>query len=211
MLALITRKLGMISVVGDQGRLLPLTLLEASPNTILQIKTLERDGYWGLQLGFGHRRRVARPQLGHLKAAKAQPPAICREIRLLQAPADGLQVGGQLTVDQFQLGDQVEVIGQSRGKGFSGTIRRHNFHRQRKSHGAKGHTRRPGSIGSMYPQRVMRGKKMAGRLGGQRTTLTGLTIGLVDLDRGLLGIIGGVPGPRKGFVVVRRPVEPARP
>ena len=204
MQALITRKLGMVSVVGDQGQMVPLTLLEASPNTILQIKTADRDGYWGLQLGFGRRRRLAKPQLGHLRASGAEPPAICREIRLMQAPDGDLKVGGQLTVNQFSVGDRVEVVGKSKGRGFSGVIKRHNFRSQRKSHGAKGYTRRPGSIGSMYPQRVMKGKRMAGRLGGQRTTLAGLTIGLVDADRGVLGVIGGVPGPRKSFVIVRR-------
>lgn len=200
---MITRKLGMISVVGDSGQMVPLTLLEASPNTILQIKTADRDGYWGLQLGFGRRRRLAKPQLGHLKAAGASPPAAVREFRLDQAPADDLKVGGQLGVDQFSVGDPVEVVGTSKGRGFAGTIKRHNFRSQRASHGAKGYTRRPGSIGSMYPQRVMKGKRMAGRLGGQRTTLTGLTVGLVDAEKGVLGIVGGVPGPRKSFVIVR--------
>lgn len=204
MLALITRKLGMASMIGDSGQLVPLTLLEASPNTILQIKTAEADGYWALQLGYGQAKRAAKPQIGHLKTAKAKPPAACREIRLGQAPADDLKVGGQLTVDLFAVGDAVEVVGTSRGRGFAGPIKRHNFKSQRKSHGAKGYTRRPGSIGSMYPQRVMKGKKMAGRLGGRQVTVPGLKIGLVDAKQGVLGVVGGLPGPKKGLVIVRR-------
>ena len=204
MLALITRKLGMVSVIGDGGQMVPLTLLEASPNTILQIKTADRDGYWSLQLGYGQKRKIAKPQLGHLKASGAKPPAACREIRLANAPDEDIKVGGQLTVDLFSVGDPVEVIGKAKGRGFAGVMKRHNFKSQRKSHGAKGYTRRPGSIGSMYPQRVMKGKKMAGRLGGQRVTLSGLKIGLVDAERGVLGVVGGLPGPRKSLVIVRQ-------
>ena len=204
MLALITRKLGMVSVIGDGGQMVPLTLLEASPNTILQIKTVDRDGYWSLQLGYGQKRKIAKPQLGHLKASGAKPPAACREIRLANAPDEQLKVGGQLTVDLFSVGDCVEVVGKAKGRGFAGAIKRHNFKSQRKSHGAKGHTRRAGSIGSMYPQRVMKGKKMPGRLGGQRVTLTGLKIGLVDTERGVLGVVGGLPGPRKSLLIVRQ-------
>lgn len=208
MLALITRKLGMASMIGDDGQLVPLTLLEASPNTILQIKTAEADGYWALQLGFGQAKKVAKPQAGHLKKAQAKPPAACREIRLRQAPDDDLKVGGQLTVDLFAVGDAVEAVGTSRGRGFAGPIKRHNFKSQRKSHGAKGYTRRPGSIGSMYPQRVMPGKKMAGRLGGRQVTVPGLKVGLVDAERGVLGVVGGLPGPKKGFIIVRQ-IKPA--
>lgn len=204
MLALITRKLGMVSMIGESGQLVPLTLLEASPNTILQIKTAEVDGYWALQLGFGEKAKAPKPQLGHLKAAKAKPPAACREVRLKQAPDEDLKVGSQLTADLFAVGDPVEVVGTAKGRGFAGPIKRHNFKSQRKSHGAKGYTRRPGSIGSMYPQRVMKGKKMAGRLGGQRVTLGGLKIGLVDVDRGVLGVVGGLPGPKKSLVIVRQ-------
>lgn len=204
MLALITRKLGMVSMIGEGGRMVPLTLLEASPNTILQVKTAERDGYWALQLGYGNKKSAAKPQLGHLKAAKAEPPAACREIRFGADPGEEFKVGSQLKVDLFSVGDDVEVVGTAKGRGFAGPIKRHNFKSQRKSHGAKGYTRRPGSIGSMYPQRVMKGKKMAGRLGGQRVTVSGLKVGLVDVERGVLGVVGGLPGPQKSLVIVRQ-------
>jgi large subunit ribosomal protein L3 len=116
---------------------------------------------------------------------------------------DELAVGSNLTAEVFSIGDVVDVVGTSKGKGFAGTIKRHNFHRQRKTHGGKGNTRQPGSIGSMYPQKIFKGKKMAGRMGSDRVTVKNLKIAIVDAERGLIAVTGAVPGPRKSIVLVK--------
>lgn len=202
MKAMITRKLGMTSIITDDGSMLAVTLLSASPNVITQVKTVETDGYQALQLGFEKAQRVGKSQAGHYGKAKVEAPKIVKEHRVTEIP-EGMKAGDTVAVDTFAVGDCVDVTGTGKGKGFAGGIKRHNFHRQRKSHGAKGNTRKIGSIGSMYPQKVMKGKKMPGQYGGKQITTEKLTVALVDTEHNVLGVVGAVPGPKKSIVMVR--------
>lgn len=201
MKALITRKVGMTSTISDDGTMSAVTLLSASPNVITQVKTADKDGYTAVQLGFEELKKMGKAQTGHFKSAKVMPKVI-REIRVPEITED-LKVGEKLTPEVFSVGDKIQVTGTSKGKGFAGTIKRHNFHRQRKTHGGKGNTRKPGSIGSMYPQRIFKGKKMAGQMGDERVTVKNLKVALVDTEHNIIGVIGAVPGPRKSIVVVQ--------
>ena len=200
MKALITRKVGMTSIITDDGALTPVTLLSASPNVVTQVKTVETDGYQAVQLGFETSKKLGKSQLGHFAKSKSTPK-IVKEIRL--DDATDLELGSAINADLFVVGDMVHVTGTSKGKGFAGTIKRHNFHRQRKTHGGKGNTRQPGSIGSMYPQKVLKGMKMAGHMGNETVTVRNLRIALVDMEHNIIGIVGAVPGPRKSIVVVK--------
>jgi large subunit ribosomal protein L3 len=203
MKALITRKLGMTSTIEEDGTVTAVTLLSASPCVITQIKDVDTDGYKAVQVGFEEAKRVNKPQENHFKNAKVTPKII-REFRTeaIDLP-DDLAVGSSLTAEVFSIGDIVDVVGTSKGKGYAGTIKRHNFHRQRKTHGGKGNTRQPGSIGSMYPQKIFKGKKMAGRMGSDRVTVKNLKIAIVDAEKGILAVTGAVPGPRKSIVLVK--------
>ena len=202
MKAMITRKLGMTSIIDDQGAMIGVTLLAASPNKVMQVKTEETDGYCGLQLGFETNSKANKPQADQAKQLKLDAPKVRREIRLDQLP-EGVKAGDSLEVSVFAKGDVVKVTASSKGKGFAGAIKRHNFHSQSKTHGAKGAIRRLGSIGSMYPQKVYKGRKMPGRLGAAQTTTLNLKIALVDEKQQVLGVLGSIPGPRRGLVIVR--------
>jgi large subunit ribosomal protein L3 len=200
--ALITRKLGMTSTISDDGVVEAVTLLSVSDHTVLQHKTDEVDGYTAVQVGTGTAKKLSKSVTGHAKTAKVMPKLI-REIRMAEIPED-LNVGATIqAADVFSVGDDVQVTGTSKGKGWAGTIRRHNFHRQRKTHGGKGNTRKPGSIGSMYPQHILKGKKMAGQLGHDQVTVKGLKVALVDAEQGVIGVTGAVPGPAKSIVIVK--------
>jgi large subunit ribosomal protein L3 len=198
--ALITRKVGMTSIVTDNGELAAITLLSASPNIITQIKTTEKDSYNALQLGFEKGKNIAKPQAGHFKAAKASPNVV-REYRVSEHNDDYI-VGGELAADIFTVGEVVSATGVSKGKGFAGTIKRHNFKRGRKTHGGQSY-RRPGSIGSMFPQKIFKGKRMAGHMGHEQVTVKNLKVALVDTDNQVIGIFGAVPGPRKGIIILK--------
>ncbi len=200
MKALITRKLGMTSILDEKGAAVPVTLLSASPNVVTQLKSEETDGYRGVQLGFETTKKPSKPQTGHFKASKATPKII-REFRVTDEDID-LSVGDHLAADAFSVGDVVKATGLSKGKGFAGTIKRHNFHLGRKTHGGRSY-RRPGSIGSMYPQRIFPGKKMAGQMGHQKVTTKNLRVAIIDTDLGVIGLRGAVPGPKKGLVLIR--------
>ncbi len=200
MKAFVTRKIGMTSIVSDDGSVIAVTLLSATPNTVTQVKTVETDGYNAVQVGAETRNRIGKTMAGHLKAAKASSKLI-REFRTEELDED-LSVGTELTAEVFSVGDVVKVTGTSKGKGWAGTIKRHNFHRGRKTHGG-GSYRRPGSIGSMYPQRIFRGKKMAGQMGHEQVSVKNLKIALVDTELNVIGVTGAVPGPRKGIVLVQ--------
>ncbi|MBP9813220.1 50S ribosomal protein L3 [Candidatus Nomurabacteria bacterium] len=201
MKALITRKVGMTSIISEDGSLLPITLLSASPCVVTQVKTTETDGYSAVQLGFEESKKVTKAQAGHFKPA-AVTPKVVREFRLEEAD-DSLEVGKAVSADVFSVGDNVHVSATSKGKGFTGNIKRHNFKRGRKTHGGKGNVRRPGSIGSMYPQKIFKGKRMAGQSGHQKVTVRNLKIALVDVESQVIGVVGAVPGPRKGIVTVK--------
>ena len=201
MKALITRKVGMTSIIADNGALTPVTLLSASPCVVTQVKTAESDGYTAVQLGFEETKKIGKAQAGHFKQSGITPKVV-REFRVTETE-EGLTVGTELAADVFAVGDSVHVTGTSKGKGFAGTIKRHNFHRQRASHGGKGNTRKVGSIGSMYPQKIFKGKRMAGHGGHLNVTVQNLKVALIDTELNVIGVTGAVPGPRKGIVIVK--------
>lgn len=200
MKALITRKVGMTSTINDKGGVEAITLLSVQPNTITHIKNDESDSYTAVQLGTETVKHMGKALAGHFKKAKVQPK-IVREIRLSDIPED-INVGQQLAADVFSVGDAVHVTATSKGKGFAGTIKRHNFHLGRKTHGGRSY-RRPGSIGSMYPQKIFKGKKMAGQMGHEQVTIRNLKVAIVDPELHVIGVTGAVPGPRKGIVLIK--------
>lgn len=200
MKALITRKVGMTSTIADDGVVQAITLLSASPCVVTQVKTDDKDGYTAVQLGFETGKHTSKAQAGHFKAAGMEPKVV-REFRIAELD-ENIKVGEKFSADIFNVGDMVHVTGTSKGKGFAGTIRRHGFHRGRKTHGGRSY-RRPGSIGSMYPQHIFKGKKMAGQLGDEQVTVRNLKIALVDTEHNVIGVVGAVPGPRKGIVTIR--------
>jgi len=193
----------MTSTIAEDGATQAVTLLSASPCVITQVKTADTDGYTAVQVGFEENKegQTGKAAAGHFKGA-GRMPKIVREFRVPEITED-LSVGKELTADVFAVGDTVHVTGTSKGKGWAGTIRRHNFHRQRKTHGGKGNTRKVGSIGSMYPQHILKGKKMAGQLGHTQVTVRNLKVALVDAEKGYIGVVGAVPGPNKGIVIIK--------
>ncbi|HET7320527.1 MAG TPA: 50S ribosomal protein L3 [Candidatus Saccharimonadales bacterium] len=200
MKALITRKVGMTSTINEDGVVEAITLLSVGEHTVLDHKTDEKDGYTAVQVGTETTKKLSKSVAGHVKAAKVMPKII-REFRMSDIPEE-LNVGSKVTADVFSVGDTVHVTGTTKGKGWAGTIRRHNFHRGRKTHGGRSY-RRPGSIGSMYPQRIFKGTKMAGQLGHDQVTVRNLTVALVDTTNNVIGVKGAVPGPRKSIVLVK--------
>jgi large subunit ribosomal protein L3 len=200
--AILARKLGMTQRFSDDGRVERVTVLEAGPCPVTGIRTPDRDGYEAVQLAFGAAREKAltKPELGHLRKADAPP---LRHLAEFRNEAGELQVGDTVTADAFAAGDKVKISGTSKGKGFQGTIRRHNFKRGPKSHGSH-NVRAPGSIGaSATPSRVFKGVRGPGQMGHKRITQRGLTVVQVDAGRNLLLVRGAVPGPRGGTVEVR--------
>ena len=211
--AIIGKKLGMSQVFEDDGTLVPVTVVQAGPCPITAIRRSDRDGYDAVQLAFGEARegKLTKAEVGHLNKAGAPPLRHVVEFRDVELPAgdgegeeaSGPKLGDQVTVSAFEPGERVKVSGTSIGKGFQGTIKRHNFQRGPVSHGSH-NVRAPGSIGaSADPARVFKGVKMPGRLGGKRVTQRGLQIAAVDAERNLLLIKGSVPGARNGIVEVR--------
>lgn len=199
MKSLLTRKVGMTSIINQDGVLTPVTLLSAEPNIVTQLKDVEKNGYNAVQVGT-ETARLTKASTGHFKASKATPKVV-REFRVDEFE-EGLVVGSVLDIDVFEVGDEVNVTGTSKGKGFAGTIKRHNFKRGRKTHGGRSY-RRPGSIGSMYPQKIFKGKKMSGQMGGDRVTVANLIVSLIDQENKIIGVSGAVPGPRKGLIIIK--------
>lgn len=200
MKALLGTKIGMTQIISEDGRAVPVTLIKAGPVTVTQVKTVETDGYNAVQVGFDEGKNLSKAVAGHLKAADVTPKYI-REFRV-EDESEELTVGSTIDVTAFELGDVVDATGISKGKGFAGTIKRHNFERHKKTHGGKGNTRKPGSIGSMYPQKVFKGKRMAGRMGHEQVTVKNLIVSYIDVDNNLIGLKGAVPGPKKGLIVI---------
>ena len=200
MKALLGTKIGMTQLISEDGRAVPVTLIKAGPVTVTQVKTVETDGYNAVQVGFELGKNLSKAVAGHLKAAEITPKYI-REFRV-EDTSEELTVGSTIDVTAFELGDVVDATGISKGKGFAGNIKRHNFERHRKTHGGKGNTRKPGSIGSMYPQKVFKGKRMAGRMGHEQVTVKNLVVSYIDADNNLIGLKGAVPGPKKGLIVI---------
>ena len=199
MKSLITRKVGMTSIINEDGVLTPVTLLSAEPNIVTQLKDTETNGYSAVQVGT-ETAKLTKSSTGHFKNSKATPKVV-REFRVDEFE-EGLVVGSVLDIDVFEVGDEVNVTGTSKGKGWAGTIKRHNFKRGRKTHGGRSY-RRPGSIGSMYPQKIFKGKKMSGQMGGDRVTVANLKVTLIDQENKIIGVSGAVPGPRKGLIIIK--------
>jgi large subunit ribosomal protein L3 len=190
----------MTSTTSENGVVSAVTVLAVSPNVVTQVKTDEIDGYTAIQLGSEPTKKLGKALTGHFKKAKIMPK-IVREIRVNELSEEN-SVGQSLGADTFNVGDKVDVTSISKGKGFAGTIKRHNFHRGRKTHGGRSY-RRPGSIGSMYPQHILKGKKMSGQMGHEQVTVKNLSVALVDPELSIIGVVGAVPGPRKSIVVVK--------
>jgi large subunit ribosomal protein L3 len=205
-LGLVGRKVGMTRVFTEDGDSLPVTVLDVADNRVSQIKKPETDGYSAVQVAYGKRRasRVTKPMAGHFAKAGVEAGSILREFRVAEADLASLQVGGKVAVDIFKVGQKVDVTGTSKGKGFAGVIKRHNFSSNRASHGNSISHNRPGSTGqNQDPGRVFPGKRMAGHLGAVRTTAQSLEVVRVDAERGLLLVKGAVPGADGGHVIVR--------
>lgn len=200
MKTLLGTKIGMTQIISDDGVATPVTLIEAGPVTVTQVKTVETDGYNAVQVAYGQGKNLSKAVAGHVKPAKTTPKYI-REVRVNEIP-EGIKVGDTIDISGFGLGETVDVTGISKGKGFAGTVKRHNFATSAKTHGGNGNVRRPGSIGSMYPQKVFKGKRMAGHMGHDQVTVKNLSIAYLDPTNNLIGLRGAVPGPRKGLVVI---------
>jgi large subunit ribosomal protein L3 len=199
MKALLGTKIGMTQIIGEDGVAVPVTLIQAGPVTVTQVKSVETDGYNAVQVAYGEGKNLSKAVAGHVKSAGVTPKEV-REFRV--EDLGEIKVGDTFDVNEFTLGDVVDATGISKGKGFAGTIKRHNFKRHRKSHGGKGNTRKPGSIGSMYPQKVFKGKRMAGHMGHEQVTVKNLTVAYVSATDNLIGVKGAVPGPKKGLIVL---------
>jgi large subunit ribosomal protein L3 len=216
------RKVGMTQVYDERGNAIPLTVLEAGPCHVLQLRNVERDGYEAVQLGFGDkpRERASRSERGHVAnisskrsgdrasaGVEAAPKADCepqRFIRELRGATDGLEVGQVLSVNALDGVAAVDIVGTSKGRGYSGPMRRHNFAGQRATHGVKKVHRHPGGTGcSAFPSRTFKGRRMAGQYGNARTTVRNLKVYKVDVEHNLLLVRGAVPGPNGGYVVIR--------
>lgn len=200
MKALLGTKIGMTQIISESGVAIPVTLIQAGPVTVTQLKSVETDGYSAVQVAFGEGKNISKAVAGHVKASATTPKHI-REFRVTDLP-DGLTVGNTIDVSAFALGDIVDATGTSKGKGFAGNVKRHNFNTSRSTHGGNGNVRKPGSIGSMYPQKVFKGKRMAGRMGHDQVTVKNLVVAYVDLESNLIGLRGAVPGPKKGLIVI---------
>ncbi len=212
-IGLIGRKAGMTRVFTDAGESIPVTVIEALPNRVTQVKAAEGDGYRAVQVAFGERKasRVTRPLAGHYAKAKVAPGQSLVEFRLADGEGAELAPGAELKVDMFAAGQVVDVTGTTLGKGFAGTIKRHNFAGGPASHGASVFHRAPGSIGQRQtPGRVFPGKRMSGHLGNVRRTIENLKVVEVDAERNLLLIRGAIPGSPGGQVIVRPSVKAAR-
>ncbi len=200
MKALLGTKIGMTQIISPEGVAIPVTLIKAGPVTVTQVKTIERDGYNAVQVGYDTGKNLSKAVAGHVKSSKTTPKHI-REIRVDDLPED-TKVGDAIDVSAFALGDMVDATGTSKGKGFAGTVKRHNFNTSKNTHGGQGNVRKVGSIGSMYPQKIFKGKRMPGRMGHDQVTVKNLQVAYVSLEDNLIGLKGAVPGPKKGLIVI---------
>jgi large subunit ribosomal protein L3 len=199
-------KLGMSQVFDETGAVKPVTAIQAGPCTVTQVRTPEQDGYAAIQIGFGDIRKLNKPRAGHLEKVKVPPLRHLREVRL-DAPAS-YEAGQQLDASLFTVGELVDVVGTSKGKGFAGGVKRHHFRGGPKTHGQSDRHRAPGSVGATTtPGRVYKGTRMAGHLGSVRVTVQNLKVIEVDTDRNLLLLEGAVPGANNGLVFVRKAVK----
>jgi large subunit ribosomal protein L3 len=208
---LLGKKLGMTQVWDENNKLIPVTVVEITPNVVTQLRTQEIDGYTAVQIAYGQidPRKVSQPKAGHFSKAGVTPRRHLTEVRT--ADAAEYTPGQELAVDIFEAGQYVDVVGTSKGKGFAGVMKRHNFKGVSSSHGSHRNHRKPGSIGaSSTPSRVFKGMRMAGRMGGERVTVQGLKVHSVDLENNLILVKGAVPGARGRIVFVRNAVKGAK-
>jgi large subunit ribosomal protein L3 len=202
--AIVGEKVGMTQVWGDDQRVIPVTVLRVEPVRVVQVKTNDRDGYTARQVTYGHNNAnpLTKPEQGHFAAANVEAGRRLVELRL--DSVDGFEVGQEIAADLLAAGEKVDVTAVSRGKGFAGGMKRHNFKGQGASHGNHKHHRAPGSIGACsFPGRVFKGKKMAGRMGTDRVTTLNLTLDSVDAEKGLILVKGAIPGPTGSVVLLR--------
>lgn len=205
---LIGKKIGMTQLFDENGKVIPVTVVEAGPCTVVQKKTVENDGYAAVQVGYGDVKitRVNKPEAGHFKKANVAPKKVLREFRL--EDTDALNVGDVLKADVFAAGDRVDVVGTSKGKGTAGAIKRWNFSRLKESHGTGPVARHAGSLGACSdPSRVYKGKKLAGHLGAERVTIQNLDVVKVDVGNNLIAVKGAIPGPKGGIVILADTVK----
>ena len=201
------KKVGMTQYFTEAGELIPVTVVEVTPNVVLQLKTIENDGYEAVQLGFDDLREVLsnRPAKGHVAKANATPKRFIREFNNVELSE--YEVGQEITVDVFKAGDIVDVTGTSKGKGFQGAIKRHGHSRGPMAHGSRYH-RRPGSMGgASFPSRVFKGKALPGQMGGDRITIQNLEVVKVDAERNVILIKGNVPGSKKSLVEIKTAIK----
>ncbi len=204
MIGLIGKKVGMTQLFTDKGEAVPVTVIEAGPCTVTEVRTPERDGYPAVQVGFGtnKEKRFTRPVLGQFQKRNLPPSRWLREFRVTDV--SGFEVGGQLTVSMFEKGEHVDVQGVTKGRGFQGVVKRHGFVAGHASHGPT-HGKQPGSIGaSAYPSRVIKGKRLPGRMGGVFLTQKNLEVIAVDTEQNVVMVRGAVPGPQNGLVIVKK-------
>ena len=206
MAGIIGRKLGMTQIFAETGAVVPVTVIQAGPCAVVQVRTAEKDGYQAVQLGFGAQKatRASKAEAGHAsKAGLDTAPAVLREFKVEGDAAP--QVGDQVTVDAFQVGTKVKVTGTTKGRGFQGVVKRHGFGGGRASHGATRIHRAPGSIGAgTNPSRVIKGKRMPGHMGDAQQTVRNLRVAKVDAERNLLYVRGAIPGPVNGYVFITK-------
>lgn len=208
--ALIGKKIGMTQIFDEKGKVIPVTVVEAGPCNVVTKKTIENDGYEAVQLGFGDLKvqYVNKPMMGHFKKNDVAPKKTLKEFKF--SDMDSFEVGNTLTVEIFEIGDKVDVVGTSKGKGTAGTIKRWKFSRLKESHGSGPVGRHVGSIGSSAtPGKVAKGKKMAGRMGCERVTVQNLTVAKIDTENNLLAIKGAIPGSKGGLVFIHDSVKKA--
>lgn len=208
--AILGKKLGMTQIFTEEGKVVPVTVVESGKNVVVQNKTVENDGYNAVQLGFGiiKEKNVIKPMKGHFAKAGVTPVKFIREMRL--SDASEYNAGDVIGVDIFSAGELIDVTGTAKGKGFAGGIKRHNFARGPMGHGSKSH-REPGSTGAMISGgggRVLKGKKLPGRMGAHKVTIQRLSVVRVDADRNLILIKGAIPGPKGSFVIIKNTVKP---
>ena len=208
--AIIGKKIGMTQIFDEKGNVIPVTVVEAGPCNVVMKKTIENDGYEAVQLGYGDVKvqRVNKPMMGHFKKADVAPKKTLKEFKLDDMAS--INVGDTLKADIFAVGEKVDVVGTSKGKGTAGAIKRWNFSRLKESHGTGPVARHAGSLGACSdPSRVYKGKKLAGHLGCERVTIQNLVVAKIDADNNLIAIKGAIPGPKGGIVVIRDSVKKA--
>lgn len=198
---IIGRKLGMSQIFKEDGTVIPVTVVDVQPNTVVQIKNKEKDGYEAVQIGFGSKKKATKSMKGHTKDLGNFEKLA--EFKNLKIGDKDLNVGDKIDASVFEIGDKVKVTGTSKGKGFQGAVKRHGFSGMPASHGHRSVKRHVGSIGQRFPQHTLKGMRMAGRMGGEKSTVRGLEIVNVDAENGLIAIKGAVPGNNKGIILIQ--------